>query len=524
MKWFDDVWLKEVFAGYMSDKIVSPDFPDLDHELRFLLSRFPAAYDVDRTRGTNPVIQDLDNMKDAGSLYGDIIYNKAPVVMRQLEILAGEADLRKGLQMYLKEYSWSNARWDDLISILENVTRKPLGEWSRMWIREAGMPVLKPVVARLQNGYKITFMEDDPAGTIRHWPQTLNVMVITRTDTLTGEVIPADSKSFIMTDEEPLCIIPDISGRAYGTFIFDSLTANHLTLHINEFDDQLLRGVLWINMYENLVNGKIAPATFYRTIFTALESENDLQLQNYLAERFSSVFWDFLSSAERDSVAADAEKMLWEKVLQTTDPAVQRTWFDLYRNIAVTEDGMTNLRKTWESTLLPGGLEISEDELCTLTLTMAVKGYDKAEEIIAGQRGRITSNDRLLRFEFVVPSVSSDQTVRDAFFNSLSNPVNREHEPWVIEALEYLHHPMVAQRSEHYILPSLEMLEEIKSTGDIFFPGNWITTTLAGHHSTEAKTTVEKFLDDHPDYPPDLTLKILQASDHLVRTNEQTNK
>ncbi len=524
MKWFDDVWLKEVFAGYMSDKIVSPDFPDLDHELRFLLSRFPAAYDVDRTRGTNPVIQDLDNMKDAGSLYGDIIYNKAPVVMRQLEILAGEADLRKGLQMYLKEYSWSNARWDDLISILENVTRKPLGEWSRMWIREAGMPVLKPVVARLQNGYKITFMEDDPAGTIRHWPQTLNVMVITRTDTVTGEVIPADNKSFIMTDEEPLCIIPDISGRAYGTFIFDSLTADHLTLHINEFDDQLLRGVLWINMYENLVNGKIAPATFYRTIFTALESENDLQLQNYLAERFSSVFWDFLSSAERDSVAADAEKMLWEKVLQTTDPAVQRTWFDLYRNIAVTEDGMTNLRKTWESTLLPGGLELSEDELCTLTLTMAVKGYDKAEEIIAGQRGRITSNDRLLRFEFVVPSVSSDQAVRDAFFNSLSNPVNREHEPWVIEALEYLHHPMVAQRSEHYILPSLEMLEEIKSTGDIFFPGNWITTTLAGHHSTEAKTTVEKFLDDHPDYPPDLKLKILQASDHLVRTNEQTNK
>ena len=178
---------------------------------------------------------------------------------------------------------------------------------------------------------------------------------------------------------------------------------------------------------------------------------------------------------------------------------------------------MTNLRKTWESTLLPGGLKLSEDELCTLTLTMAVKGYNNSEKIIAGQRGRITANDRLLRFEFVVPSVSSDQAVRDAFFSSLSDPVNREHEPWVIEALGYLHHPMVAKRSEHYILPSLEMLEEIKSTGDIFFPGSWITTTLAGHHSTEAKTTVEKFLDDHPDYPPDLKLKILQAADHLVR-------
>ncbi len=517
MKWFDDVWLKEVFAGYMSDKIVSPDFPDINHELRFLLSRYPAAYAVDRTRGTNPVIQYLDNMKDAGSLYGAIIYNKAPIVMQHLEKLTGEEDFRKGLQIYLKNYSWGNARWDDLISILEKVTRKPLEEWSRMWVREAGMPVMTPVVTRQQDGYKVTFREDDPAGTIRHWPQTLNTMVITRTDTVTGEVMPEDSKSFIMTEDEPLCIIPDISGRAYGTFIFDSITADHLTLHVNEFADPLLRGVLWINMYENLVNGNMAPATFYNTIFTALESESDLQLRNYLAGRFSSVFWDFLSAAERDSVAADAGTMVWNKVLQTTDPAVQRTWFSLYRNIAVTEDGMMNLLKTWESTMLPGGLKLSEDDLCTLTLTMAAKGYSNAEEIIAGQRDRITENDRLLRFDFVVPSVSQDQAVRDAFFGSLSDPVNREHEQWVIEALGYLHHPMVAKRSEKYILPSLEMLEEIKSTGDIFFPGSWITTTLAGHHSEEARITVGKFLDDHPDYPPDLKLKILQAADQLFR-------
>jgi aminopeptidase N len=329
--------------------------------------------------------------------------------------------------------------------------------------------------------------------------------------------MPDDNKSFIRTDEEPLCIIPDISGRAYGTFLFDSITAAYLNLHIGDIGDPFLRGVLWINMYENLVNGKIAPANFYNTIFKALESESDLQLRNYLAGRFSSVFWDFLSAPERESVAADAETMMWEKVMQTTDPAVQRTWFSLYQNTAVTENGMRNLLKTWENTSLPGGLELSEDELCTLTLTIAVKDYGNAEKIIAGQRDRITENDRLLRFDFVVPSVSSEQAVRDAFFNSLGDPANREHEPWVIEALGYLHHPMVAGRSEKYILTSLEMLEEIKSTGDIFFPGNWINTTLAGHHSAKARMTVEKFLDDHPDYPADLKLKILQAADHLFR-------
>ncbi|MDI9533224.1 MAG: hypothetical protein QM238_06195, partial [Bacteroidota bacterium] len=98
---------------------------------------------------------------------------------------------------------------------------------------------------------------------------------------------------------------------------------------------------------------------------------------------------------------------------------------------------------------------------------------------------------------------------------------NREREPWVLEALGYLHHPMIAERSEKYILKSLEMLEEIKATGDIFFPGNWVSATLAGHSSPEARATVEKFLDDHPDYPADLKLKILQAADRLMRQQGQ---
>ena len=51
MRWFNDVWMKEVFANFMAAKIVNPSFPEINHELRFLLSHYPAAYDVDRTAG-----------------------------------------------------------------------------------------------------------------------------------------------------------------------------------------------------------------------------------------------------------------------------------------------------------------------------------------------------------------------------------------------------------------------------------------------------------------------------------------
>jgi aminopeptidase N len=84
MRWFNDVWMKEVFANFMAAKIVNPSFPELNHDLRFLFTHYPAAYGVDRTAGTNPIRQPLANLADAGQLYGPIIYQKAPIVMRQL--------------------------------------------------------------------------------------------------------------------------------------------------------------------------------------------------------------------------------------------------------------------------------------------------------------------------------------------------------------------------------------------------------------------------------------------------------
>ena len=35
MKWFDDVWTKEVFANFMADKIAREQFPDVNHDLNY---------------------------------------------------------------------------------------------------------------------------------------------------------------------------------------------------------------------------------------------------------------------------------------------------------------------------------------------------------------------------------------------------------------------------------------------------------------------------------------------------------
>ena len=76
------MWTKEVFANFMAAKIVNPSFPEINHDLNFI--RHFSVDAVDRTQGANPIRQDLQNLNEAGTLYGNIIYNKAPIMMRQL--------------------------------------------------------------------------------------------------------------------------------------------------------------------------------------------------------------------------------------------------------------------------------------------------------------------------------------------------------------------------------------------------------------------------------------------------------
>ena len=65
MRWFNDVWMKEVMANFLAAKIVNPTFPEINHDLRFLLSHYPSAYGIDRTAGANPIRQNLTNLDEA---------------------------------------------------------------------------------------------------------------------------------------------------------------------------------------------------------------------------------------------------------------------------------------------------------------------------------------------------------------------------------------------------------------------------------------------------------------------------
>src|SRR5690606_23795815 len=114
-------------------------------------------------------------------------------------------------------------------------------------------------------------------------------------------------------------------------------------------------------------------------------------------------------------------------------------------------------------------------------------------------------------------ALTADSTQRDRFFESLKHLKNREKESWVISSLQYLHHPLRVKTSEKYLKQSLDLLEEIQKTGDIFFPAGWLSASLGSYQSKSAKTVVDTLLREHENFNAQLRAKILQASDNLFR-------
>ncbi len=83
--------------------------------------------------------------------------------------------------------------------------------------------------------------------------------------------------------------------------------------------------------------------------------------------------------------------------------------------------------------------------------------------------------------------------------------------------MAYLNHPKRQIEALGYIRPALDELQEIQKTGDIFFPKSWLDNLMKGHKSQEAAAIVRQFLDDNPNYPENLKMKILQSADHLIK-------
>jgi aminopeptidase N len=144
MRWWDDLWLKESFATYVSLRCQAE------------VTRWPHAWTVfanadkawgmrqDQMPSTHPVVAEITDLDDVQLNFDGITYAKGAAVLKQLVAWVGADAFFAGMRTYFRRYAWGTTTLAELLAVLEQESGRDLGAWSRDWLCTAGPNTLRP--------------------------------------------------------------------------------------------------------------------------------------------------------------------------------------------------------------------------------------------------------------------------------------------------------------------------------------------------------------------------------------------
>ena len=137
--WWDDIWLNEGFATWMTPHPVEAWQPE------WLVSQDVVngtmdALSTDGIQNTRPIHQQAEIRGEIGSLFDGIAYGKTAAVLHMLESYLGAETFRAGVNLYLKEHAYGNATAADFWNAMARSSHKPVDQIMPTFVMQAGEP------------------------------------------------------------------------------------------------------------------------------------------------------------------------------------------------------------------------------------------------------------------------------------------------------------------------------------------------------------------------------------------------
>jgi len=141
MQWWDNKWLNEGFATWMSSKPVAAWKPEWNVQLDEV-SDTVYSLGEDSLVNTHPIHQPADTPAQILELDDAITYTKTAAVLRMLESYVGADSFRGGVDLYLEQHSYANATAFDFWNAQTQVSKKPIDKIMPTWTEQAGQPLV----------------------------------------------------------------------------------------------------------------------------------------------------------------------------------------------------------------------------------------------------------------------------------------------------------------------------------------------------------------------------------------------
>jgi aminopeptidase N len=520
MRWFDDLWLKEGFANFMAAKAAEALLPghsvwNAFHALK------TAAYRTDATLGTTPIYRPLSNLSQAKSAYGNIVYGKAPAVLRQAEFYVGAPVFRRAVRQFVKKHAYAAADWNDLVAALERASGRKLKGWAEAWVKRRGMPEVRLAWDTDRDGRprNAVLEQHDVLNEGGTWPMRLKVFALSESG------LPRSADAMLRGERTRVRAIdgmPEIEfafanfgDYGYGRFRLDPVSREAVLARPEIVQGDLLRALVFGSLWESVRDAELAPLAYLDLVARVTPVERDPVTLAGLLQRAQVAFLQYASDAQRDALAPHFEQFLAEGMLQADTPGRRISFLRTFTASAWSESGRSRLKSLLANTLEIPGVKLSSRDRFRIVARLLALDDPEAKSLLSAQIA-VDSGDDGRRYAFAAAAAERSAEAKRAYFERFFNEQGLP-ESWIDAALGPFNAAEHAELTQPFLDLALAALPEFKRTRKIFFVNNWLTAFIGGQLDAAALEQVESFTRQ-PELEPDLKLQLLEAMDGLART------
>lgn len=141
MKWWDDLWLNESFATWMSNKAMDDVYPQARKGVTALFA-VQRAFAIDSRPSTRAMRGKVGGNTSLGETANPLTYNKGGAVLSMFEGWVGPDKFRAGVLDYLKAHEWSNAEGRDLWRAIGRQSGEDIEGAMASFLDQPGVPLV----------------------------------------------------------------------------------------------------------------------------------------------------------------------------------------------------------------------------------------------------------------------------------------------------------------------------------------------------------------------------------------------
>jgi aminopeptidase N len=404
MRWWNDLWLNESFAEYMSH-LAAVENTEFDKAWTTFASVEKSwAYKQDQLPTTHPIFAEINNLQDVEVNFDGITYAKGASVLRQLVAWVGQDQFMAGVREYFKKHAWSNTELSDLMVELEKASGRDLDHWGAIWLETAGVNTLAPELDVDADGTIRSFailqsaIEDQP--TLRPHRLAVGFYELSgegRLERVHREELDVDGPRTEVPAltglKRPDLILLNDDDLAYAKVRLDPASWAAAKEHLKDFAASLPRTLVWGSAWDAARDGETPARGYVELILANIAHETDSSVILVQLRQLATTLTYYVAEEHREATIVSAGDKLWE--LASAADAGSDAQLQFVKSYALLARSSTQL-DTVEG-LLTGssplqGLAVEQDLRWELLTSLVVGGRYGQEHIDAELERDNTSN------------------------------------------------------------------------------------------------------------------------------------